>query len=95
MQAYEKILSSIPATMKKEMINVVNKELMEKSIDYELGTIPNFNSIIPLSQSAHKPAFDLTSADGVVGAHFAKVKDFDDVMESISKRMLENLELMK
>ena len=59
-----------------------------------MGTIPNFNSIIPLSQSAHRPAFELTSSDGIVGAHFAKVKDFKIVMRKISAQMMKNLEKM-
>lgn len=92
-QAYEKILSNVPETIRRELINVVNEE--EDDFNYELGTIPNFNSIIPLSQSAHKPAFELTSSDGIVGAHFAKVKDFKDVMEFIAKQFECNLEGMR
>lgn len=93
-QAYEKILSNVPETIRKELINVVNNEV-DEDVNYELGTIPNFNSIIPLSQSAHKPAFDLASSDGIVGAHFAKVKDFKDVMERIAKQFECNLEDIK
>ena len=46
------------------------------------------------SQSAHRPAFELTSTDGIVGAHFAKVKDFKVVMDKITNQMMINLEKM-
>lgn len=91
-QAFERILANVPSTIKRELIDVVNKNDKTYDIDYELGTIPNFNSIIPLSQSAHRPAFELSSVDGIVGAHFAKVKDFRDVMEKITKQIMANLE---
>lgn len=93
-QAYERILSEVPMTIKRELIDIVNEKNKGNEINYELGTIPNFNSIIPLSQSAHRPAFELTSTDGIVGAHFAKVKDFKVVMDKITNQMVINLEKM-
>lgn len=89
-QAFERILSNVPEKIENELVKVVNKKY--DGINYQLGTIPNFNSIIPMSQSAHKPAFELTSKDGIVGAHFAKVKDFKKVMESISVNFENNME---
>ena len=74
-------------TIKRELIDIVNEKNKGNEINYELGTIPNFNSIIPLSQSAHRPAFELT-------AHFAKVKDFKVVMDKITNQMMINLEKM-
>lgn len=91
-QAFERILSNVPKTIEKELINIVNAS--QYNIDYELGSIPNFNSIIPLSQTAHKPAFELTSTDGIVGAHFAKVKDFKRVMKNIAEHFETNMEKM-
>lgn len=93
-QAYERILSEVPTTIKRELIDIVNEKNKGNEINYELGTIPNFNSIIQLSQSAHRPAFELTSTDGIVGAHFAKVKDFKVVMDKITNQMMINLEKM-
>lgn len=92
-QAYERILSNVPEVIQKELINILN--VQRNNINYELGTIPNFNSIIPLSQSAHKPVFELNSTDGIVGAHFAKVKDYKGVMESIATRFINNMEKMQ
>lgn len=92
-QAYKRSLSNVPEVIQKKLINVLN--VQRNDINYELGTIPNFSSIIPLSQSAHKPIFELNSTDGIVGAHFAKVKDYKGVMESIATRFIDNMEKMQ
>ncbi|AJA09824.1 phage-related regulatory protein [Sphingopyxis fribergensis] len=58
---------------------------------YEIGKIPNLHSLAPMSQSRRKPIFSLVAADGVVGAHFAKVKEakeiFGEVSDEIRKRL--------
>lgn len=62
--------------------------------DYKLGEIPYFQSLVPMSQTATKPIFALRSADGVVGAHFDKVRQFDEVIEQVANRILENIRAM-
>jgi hypothetical protein len=44
-----------------------------------------------MSQSARKPIFSLKSADGVVGAHFAKVEDADSIFRGIAARFEQNM----
>lgn len=56
-----------------------------------IGEIPNFNSLIPMSQTAHKPVFKLESRDGVLGAHFAKVDEYKEVMKGIVNNINRNL----
>lgn len=90
--AYERVLRDIPAVIKRELIDSVNNDSAD--INYVLGSIPNFNSIIPMSQTAHKPAFSLISADGVVGSHFSKVKEFKDIISLIVTNLLSNLEAL-
>ncbi|KQB95983.1 hypothetical protein AL073_12000 [Loktanella sp. 1ANDIMAR09] len=59
---------------------------------FEIGQIPNLHSLAPMSQSRRKPIFDLTGKDGVVGAHFAKVREshdiFGQVAQGIENRMV-------
>lgn len=52
---------------------------------FEIGKIPNLYSLAPMSQSRRKPVFALTSQDGIVGAHFAKVKDSKDIFGKVAK----------
>ena len=84
-QAYENIRKSIDS--------VANNSFSSKQRPpkpYEIGTVPNLFSLIPMSQSNNKPVFELTGKDGVVGAHFQKIKDakkiFSDVSNAIIKR---------
>jgi cellulose biosynthesis protein BcsQ len=59
-----------------------------------LGQIPSLSSLVPMSQLARAPIFDLGSADGVVGGHFAAVDDARLIYESISMRLLSRLSQM-
>lgn len=60
---------------------------------YEIGTVPNLFSLIPMSQSANKPVFELKAIDGIVGAHFAKVKDADAIFGEVTKNILERADV--
>lgn len=56
---------------------------------FEIGTVPNLFSLVPMSQSSHVPIFGLTASDGVVGAHFAKVKEAQDIFGKVAAEFLE------
>lgn len=90
--AYEKIMRNIPATIND---NFIKRLKMSSSIrNYELGSIPNLYSLIPMSQTAHKPIFALKAKDGVRGAHFNRVRDAADIYKKIVNRLLKNLEAL-
>jgi hypothetical protein len=63
----------------------------KRTLDYQLGTIPNLFSLIPMAQFARRPIFALRAADGVRGAHFSKVKDAYDLFKGISNKFETNL----
>jgi cellulose biosynthesis protein BcsQ len=88
-KAYEKIMDDIPRAIEEGVIRTTQPE--PRGIDYKLGEIPNLHSLIPMSQSARKPIFSLKSADGVVGAHFAKVEDADSIFRGIAARFEQNM----
>lgn len=60
---------------------------------YELGKIPNLYSLAPMSQSRRKPIFSLSAKDGVVGAHFAKVKEAKEIFRIVTKEIVRRVEL--
>jgi len=93
-RAFEEILVKVPETIDKEIISKVNKDSSLNIKNYNLGTIPNLHSLLPLSQSAHKPIFSLNYQDGVVGAHFAKVDEFKETIEGIATHLLQNTEVL-
>ena len=89
--AYDKILKRIPQEINKQIVKKINKDVLKK-LEYKIGSIPNFYSLVPMSQSAHKPIFALSGEDGVVGAHYQKVKDFENLFSTIAERLIKNME---
>ncbi|MBL7967640.1 MAG: AAA family ATPase [Prolixibacteraceae bacterium] len=87
--AYEKIIKKIPNTIKRELSSF-NKHNI--SLAFKLGEIPSLHSLVPLSQNANTPIFCLQAKDGVVGAHFNKVRDYKEVIENITIHLLINLD---
>lgn len=87
--AYEKIIKQIPKAI---VTNLAPSNSVLKEEDFKLGEIPNLHSLVPLSQSANAPIFKLTADDGVVGAHFSKVKEYGEVIEEIKNKLLINIE---
>ncbi len=89
-KSYEKILEKIPDEIQKHIVEPINNE--SYSVNYNIGSIPNFYSLVPMSQNAHKPIFLLNSNDGVLGAHYKKVNDYLELIKNISARVLLNME---
>lgn len=88
-KAYDRIIKKMGPAIKKE---IVSRFEQDESISYQLGSIPNLNSIIPLSQNANAPIFDLNSVDGVVGSHFDKVRDATGLMRLLANNLESNLQ---
>ncbi len=82
-QAYEGIRKQIDNII---IDNNLAANLNLKSL--EIGTVPNLFSLVPMSQSAHTPIFGLTANDGVVGAHFSKVKESLEIFKGVSREFL-------
>jgi len=88
--AYERIMRRIPKHIESNFVKKLQPSYA--NVDYRIGTIPNLYSLIPMSQSAHKPIFGLRAKDGVRGAHFSKVKDAENIFEAVTSKILKNLE---
>lgn len=91
-RAYEKIMRDIPIAIHK---GVVSKSQPDpEGLNYKLGEIPNLHSLIPMSQSSRKPIFSLKGADGIVGAHFTKVADANEIFKGIAANFLNNIKAL-
>ena len=86
--AYEKIIKKIPSAIQKDLVKDNTTTLKVE----KLGEITNLNSLIPLSQNSSTPIFILKGENGVVGAHFNKVKEYESILESIVNNLLTNIE---
>lgn len=87
-KAFEEIINRAPQQIIDLFSPFYNPALSQM---LKIGEIANFNSLIPLSQLAHKPVFQLEGTDRVVGAHFTKVKEFCSIMEQMVNRLMDNL----
>lgn len=54
--------------------------------------MPTLASVIPLSQQAHAPIFELGSKDGVVGAQYARVSEASEFFHNIAGKLIERVE---
>lgn len=88
-KAFDKIIKEIPSNIQKHLVPI--NGTVGKNLNYELGEIKTLHSLIPLSQNANAPIFELKADDGIVGAHFAKVKDFEVTIKEIAGNLLSNL----
>jgi cellulose biosynthesis protein BcsQ len=80
-----------PVKSYDDIIQQIDKQIDENfggqpqpPIPYQIGKIPNLHSLAPMSQSSRKPIFSLSGRDGVVGAHFAKVKEAKEIFASVA-----------
>ncbi|MCD6671940.1 MAG: AAA family ATPase [Burkholderiaceae bacterium] len=57
----------------------------------QIQRIKHYRSLMPMAMEARKPMFDLTSADGAIGAHQASVQrchhDFEALCREIARRV--------
>lgn len=62
-----------------------------ESHDYQIATMPNYQSLMPLAHDARKPMFDLRAGDGALGATQAYVQkcyqDFRGLARAVAKRL--------
>jgi len=87
--AYERIMKKVWPTIRDNFVKHLQPD--HGDVDYLLGTIPNLYSLIPMSQFARRPIFALRAKDGVRGAHFNKVRESEELFETIANRLEQNL----
>ncbi len=90
-RAYERILKQVPTAIKENLADEFSD--LPAGTQYKLGEIPNLHSVVPMSQTAHAPIFALKAKDGVVGAHFAKVAEAEEIYAGIAKNLIENVNI--
>lgn len=91
-KAYEKIMKRVKPVIRENFVKKLQPSY--DAIDYQIGTIPNLYSLIPMSQFARRPIFKLRSSDGVRGAHFTKVREAGDLFLEIAEKFENNLEAL-
>jgi len=90
--AYDKWVNRIPGVYRESVLGEEFKTSIKQENDpYCLAIIKHYRSLIPMAQEHRKPIFNLTSADGAIGAHANAVqdakKDFKQLAEKIASEI--------
>ncbi len=90
-KAFQRMLARVHQVYREAVLGTEDCSIDDPADDPNcLGQAKNYQSLVPLSQDAHKPIFDLTSGDGAIGAHQAYVQraydNFRELAEAIIQR---------
>ena len=88
-QAYEKVINSFHAEIEKALGKFVKEGI--ESEELKLGDVPYVYSIIPLSQTANTPIFELSYATGVRGNQTSSVENYKKYLNTLADNFIKNV----
>lgn len=88
-KAYQRWLDRIPRVFASAVLDGDDADKGPRS--YEIATLRNYQSLMPLSHDARKPMFDLKPADGALGSTQTLVGRCYQDFESLAKKLLQKL----
>ncbi len=93
-KAYDKWVQRIPEVYRESVLNEeTSVKIRQEDDPYCLATIKHYRSLIPMAQEHRKPIFNLTSADGAIGAHANAVQDAKKDFIQLATRIAEQMEI--
>ncbi|GAB3440071.1 ParA family protein [Actinophytocola sediminis] len=88
-KAYRRWLTRIPSVFETAVLGQADG--VSSGDEYEIATLKNYQSLMPLAHDARKPMFDLRSADGAIGSTQSYVQrcyaDFKNLAEKVAVRL--------
>lgn len=91
-KAYDKWVQRIPEVYREFVLNeVISAKIRQEDDPYCLATIKHYRSLIPMAQEHRKPIFNLTSADGAIGAHANAVQDAKKDFKQLAIRIADHM----
>lgn len=93
-KAYDKWVNRIPATYRRAVLE--EKPVAGMTLEKDpccLAMIKHYRSLIPMAQEHRKPIFNLTAADGAIGAHAGAVRDARDDFNKLAHTIAERMDL--
>lgn len=88
--AYEKVIAEFPDRIIGSLKKFIKKEL--STDDLKVGDVPYVYSVIPLSQTANRPIFDLTYSDGLRGNQRVSVDKYREHLNNMAVNIIRNIE---
>jgi len=90
-KAYQRWLDRVPSVFDDAVLDGSGVAGQE----YEIATLRNYQSLMPLAHDARKPMFDLRPADGALGSTQTLVHRCHQDFESLSHRLLDRLDAVR
>lgn len=93
-RAYDKWIQRIPEVYRESVLEEKASSNINQADDpYCIATIKHYRSLVPIAQEHRKPIFDLTPADGAIGAHANAVSAAKDDFMNLSIKIAEKIGL--
>jgi len=94
-RAYDKWMKRIPQVYREAVLGEASPaEINQEKDQYCIAIIKHYRSLVPLAQEHRKPIFDLTVADGAIGAHANAVAMAKDDFRNLSVKIAEKIGLL-
>lgn len=92
-QAYDKWINRMPREYAKSLLGQEEPPYPSSPDDDPnvIATIKHYRSLVPMSQEARKPIFNLTTADGARGGHATAARDAYHDFEDLALKIRENM----
>ncbi|MDC0764938.1 ParA family protein [Brevibacillus sp. AG] len=87
--AYDRIIQKVPDAITTNLGYLIHNGLDIN--DLNLGDVPYLYSLVPLAQSGKAPMYNLTREDGVVGAQYDSIRQYKEMLNIISTKILKNM----
>jgi cellulose biosynthesis protein BcsQ len=92
--AYDKWIQKIPHVYREAVLGEKDPDNIKQEDDQHcIAIIKHYRSLVPLAQSHRKPIFDLTVADGAIGAHAHAVEMAKDDFKALSLKIADKIGL--
>ncbi|MXW14388.1 MAG: ParA family protein [Rhodothermaceae bacterium] len=92
-KAYDKWVQRIPEIYRKSVLNEAPNGNGQLEEEHCLATVKHYRSLIPMAQEHRKPIFNLTSADGAIGAHANAVQDAKEDFKQLATKIASKMEI--
>lgn len=90
-QAYDRFLTRMPEEYARSVLEQDTDIERVADDPHCLATLRNYRSLMPLSQDARKPMFDLRAADGALGSTGRLVQKCHAEFEALAREMLDRV----
>ena len=93
-KAYQRWITQIPSVYQNEVLDEATTPNASIANDpSNLALLKHYQSLMPLSQEAHKPMFHLKPADGATGAHIYAVQKVYEDFQSLAVKIAQRIKL--